>query len=290
MDLDTGDNHRLLAGRNAAHGFANRLGQNFGIAGGRFARGRVGAVGNQAHHVARQLDIARPPVAHHRRQHPVDLAEGRVRVVQFRLGAADAAEHLGLRMEVFHAVVQERIIEPLAQPRRAANDHHRRLLRIGPRDRIAQTQAAHAIRDAHRADAVEPGVGVGRETGAVFARATDQLDRALLDHHVERQHVIAGYAEDVAHPEILKPANQVVADRHAPDGRLMLGQSSRGGRSWLVLGRRHIELLSMECWGNRGTGAMPTLAVGMWWFSRVLDMPTASVGMAPNIIRLITGQ
>ena len=26
---------------------------------------------------------------------------------------------------------------------------------------------------------------------------------------------------------------------------------------------------------------MPTLAVGMWPFPRVIDMPTASVGMAP---------
>ncbi len=26
---------------------------------------------------------------------------------------------------------------------------------------------------------------------------------------------------------------------------------------------------------------MPTLAVGMSWLSRVFDMPTASVGMAP---------
>ena len=28
---------------------------------------------------------------------------------------------------------------------------------------------------------------------------------------------------------------------------------------------------------------MPTLAVGMWWFSRVFNMPTASVGMAPDL-------
>jgi hypothetical protein len=26
---------------------------------------------------------------------------------------------------------------------------------------------------------------------------------------------------------------------------------------------------------------MPTLVVGMWWFSRVFHMPTTSVGMAP---------
>ena len=30
---------------------------------------------------------------------------------------------------------------------------------------------------------------------------------------------------------------------------------------------------------------MPTLAVGMWWRSRILVMPTASVGMAPNFSR-----
>ena len=32
-----------------------------------------------------------------------------------------------------------------------------------------------------------------------------------------------------------------------------------------------------------GTGAMPTLAVGMWRSSRVSDMPTTSVGMAPSL-------
>ena len=28
---------------------------------------------------------------------------------------------------------------------------------------------------------------------------------------------------------------------------------------------------------------MPTLAVGMWCFFRVFNMPTASAGMAPNL-------
>jgi len=32
-----------------------------------------------------------------------------------------------------------------------------------------------------------------------------------------------------------------------------------------------------------GKGAMPTLAVGMSQFSRVSNMPTASVGMAPDL-------
>ena len=39
---------------------------------------------------------------------------------------------------------------------------------------------------------------------------------------------------------------------------------------------------SFLLWKILETGAMPTLAVGMWRFPRVLHMPTASVGMAPN--------
>ena len=68
--------------------------------------GVCGPSGTTLDHVARQLDVARPPVADHGGQHAVDLAQGRVRIVQLGLGAADAAEDLGLRVKVLHAVVQ----------------------------------------------------------------------------------------------------------------------------------------------------------------------------------------
>ena len=117
MDLHAGDDHRPLGGRDAADRLGHGLGQDLRVAGGRFAGRRVRAVGNDAHHVARQFDVARPPVANHGGQHAVDLAQGRLRIVQLRLGAADAAKHLRLRVEVLHAMVQERIVEPLPHAR-----------------------------------------------------------------------------------------------------------------------------------------------------------------------------
>ena len=114
---------------------------------------------------------------------------------------------------------KQRIVEPLAQAGRAADDHHRRFLGIGPGDRVAQAQPAHAIGHADGADAVDAGVGVGGEAGAVFAGAADQSQRAVLHQRVERQHVIAGDAEDVADAVILQPADQVVADRQPRNGR-----------------------------------------------------------------------
>ena len=88
MDLDAGDDHRplrLAAMRRAASATASARasGSLAGSAGGR----RVRAVGHDVDHVARQLDVARPPVADHGRQHAVDLAEGRVRIVQLGVGA-----------------------------------------------------------------------------------------------------------------------------------------------------------------------------------------------------------
>ena len=222
MHLDAGDDHRPLGWPRCGArprppprpGPRDRWRAFCGV-------GVCGPSGTTLDHVARQFDVARPAVANHGRQHAVDLAQGRVRIVQLGLGAADAAKHLGLRVKVLHAMVQQRIVEPLAHAGRAADDHHRRLLGIGPGDRVAQAQPAHAIGDADRPDAVEAGVGVGGEPGAVLPRAADQVDRALLQHRVERQHVVAGDAENVADAEILEPADQVVADRHAPDGRLV---------------------------------------------------------------------
>ena len=143
------------------------------------------------------------------------------------------SKDLELRAEVPHPVVQQRIVDPLAQPGRAADHHHRRLLGVGPGDRIAEAQPADAIRHADRPDAVDAGVGVGGEPGAVFARAADHADRALFQHAVEREHVVAGNAEDVANAVVLQPADQVLADRQPgfQGGRTAKGRRHRADRS-----------------------------------------------------------
>ena len=115
---------------------------------------------------------------------------------------ANAAEYFGLGVEVLHLVVEERIVEAFTQARRAGNDHHRRFFGIGPGDRVAEAQSAHAIGDADRADAVDAGVGVGGEAGAVLAGAADQSQPALFQLRVEGKDVIARNAEHVAHARL----------------------------------------------------------------------------------------
>ena len=177
VDLDAGDDHRPLGWRRCgATASPTASAKRLGIAGGLLCDGRVRAVGHHADHVARQFDVARPPVADHRRQHAVDLAAGpcadrSVRPRRSRCGGTPrpACENPCTRW------CSSGLLNRSRMPGRAADDHHRRFLGIGPGDRIAQAQPAHAIGDAHRPDAVEPGVGVGGEAGAVLARAADQI-------------------------------------------------------------------------------------------------------------------
>ena len=165
------------------------------------------------HLVARQLEIDRPLVPHGRLEHPVDLAERRLRPVEHRRGHRDLLEDLELRLEPLDLVVQERVARPLRDPRRAAQHDHRRLLGVGPGDAVARREPAHAVGHADAAQPVNPRVGVGREARVVFAGHADQLDRALLDHLVEREDVIAGDAEDVLDPQRPQALDQVLADR-----------------------------------------------------------------------------
>ena len=171
-------------------------------------------------HVARNLDVHGPLVAGARGQHAIDLAERRERVAQLGAGDAQLLEHVVLRAEVADHVVQERVVNPLAQAGRAGDHHHGRLLGVGAGDRVANAQAADAVGDAQRAHAVDAGVGVGREAGAVLARAADRADRAFLEHRVERQHVVARNAEHVGDAVVLQPVDQ--------DSRRSTGGDCRG--------------------------------------------------------------
>jgi hypothetical protein len=191
--------------------------------------------------VAGNLDVARPLVAGDRVEHPVDLAEGDSRVVELGAGHAQLLEDLDLRPKVLHLVVQERIVDPLAHPRRAADDNDGRLLGVGPGDRVADRQPAHAVRDADRAEAVDPSVGVGREARAVLARAADDLDRAFFELAVKRENVVAGNPEDVLEAVVLKPPDQVLADRK-PLGRPR-GVVGRSGMPGDRIQSRHGKLL-----------------------------------------------
>ena len=149
-------------------------------------------------HVARNFDVHRPLVTGARRQHAVDLAERRERIGQLGAGDAQLFEHVVLRAKIADHVVQQRIVNPLAQAGRAGDHHDRRLLGIRPGDRVADAQAADAVGDAQRAHAVDAGVGIGGEAGAILARAADVLSGLCFEHRVERQDVVARDAEHVA--------------------------------------------------------------------------------------------
>ena len=182
-------------------------------------------VGHHRDHVARNLDVDRPLVAGRRVQHAIDLVERHQRLVQLGAGDAQLVEHVVLRAKIAHPVVQQRIVHPLAQTRRTGDHHHRRLLGIGPGDRIAQAQPPHAIGDADGPHAMHAGVGVGREAGAILARAADRPQRALFQQRIEPQHVVARNPEDVPDAVILQAANQIFADRQARDRRGGRGNS-----------------------------------------------------------------
>ena len=77
------------------------------------------------HEIARQFEIHGPLVTHRRVQHAVDLGERRVGIVEHGRGNGDLIEHPPLRVELAHLVMQQRILLPLAHPRRAADDDHR---------------------------------------------------------------------------------------------------------------------------------------------------------------------
>ena len=82
-----------------------------------------------------------------------------------------------------------------------------------------------AVGDADAPQPVQPGIGVGGEPGVVLAGHAHEPDRAVLDHLVERQHVVAGDPEDVLDPQRVQPVDQVLADgRH---GRLGVAVASR---------------------------------------------------------------
>ena len=64
-----------------------------------------------------KFQIDRPLVSGGGIQHAIDFAERFVRVVQLGAGDADFLEHVGLRVKIAHLVVQQRIVDSLAQAR-----------------------------------------------------------------------------------------------------------------------------------------------------------------------------
>ena len=220
MDLDVGQDHGTLRGREQGGGLVERLAQGLGVA-RRQPLGRpvrLDLPGEDL--VPRQLEIHRPLVPDGRLQHPVDLLQRGLGLVQHGRGDRDLLEDLELRLESLDLVMEQGVMRPLRQPGRAAQHDHRRLLGVRPRDAVAGAQPAHAVRHADAAQAVDPRIGVGREPRVVLSGHPHQPDRALLDQLVQLEDVVAGYAEDVLDPQGAQPVDQVLADRrHRRSGR-----------------------------------------------------------------------
>ena len=194
------------------------------LAAGRTRR-RMRPVRHDVHHVAGQLDIARPLVA--RRRAPARGRCGGKRCCGSSSWASAPHSRRKTSAWVWKSLTlwcSSGLLNRSRRPGAPADHDHRRLLGIGPGDRIAEAQPAHAIGHADRADAVDPGVGVGGKAGAVLARAADQPQRALFHHRVERQHVVAGDAENVPHAVVAQTADKVLADRNARERLLAAGQ------------------------------------------------------------------
>ena len=116
VDFHARQDDRALGGGDPPRGLADGLASASGVARRLLPRGLVRALGHDADHIARQLDIARPPERKAACEHAIDLLQGCLRVVQFGVGAADAAEDLGLGAKVLHVVVQQGIVERSLRP------------------------------------------------------------------------------------------------------------------------------------------------------------------------------
>ena len=218
MDLDTGENDRSLAAGEQRGSFVGRFGSGVRVAARFGAMERMRDVRDDMHHVARDFDEDGSLETLARVENPVDFAERIDGVGQIGPGDTKFLENFHLCMKVPDLVVEQRIIDPLVQSGRTGDQHDRRFLGVSSGNGVADAESPHAIRDTDRSHPVNAGIGVGRETGTVLARAADHVDRALLEHAVEGQHVVAGNAKDRPNSVVLQPANEVLADREPFSG------------------------------------------------------------------------
>ncbi len=175
LDFDVGQDDRALGGVDARQHLGHGFAQGDGVWFRRRPRGLRLHSHRRIDHVAGQFDVDRPLVLHGGGQHAVDLPRGRLRVVQHGGRLGQLLEDLELGVEVAHLVVQQRIAQALVHARRAADDHHRRLLGVGLGGGVGDLQPADAVGDADHAQAVEPGVGIGREARALLVAGVDDL-------------------------------------------------------------------------------------------------------------------
>jgi len=132
-------------------------------------------VDRRVDHIAGQFDVDRALGLDGSVEHAVDLPRRGLWVVQHGGGLGQLLEHLELRVEVAHLVVEQRVAQALVHARRATDDDHRRLLGVGLGGGVGDLQPADAVGDADHAQAVEPGVGIGGKARALLVAGVDDL-------------------------------------------------------------------------------------------------------------------
>ena len=131
-------------------------------------------------------------------QHARDLARRGGRIGQHRLIAGDFPEYRELGIDIARLMMKQQPALAFARAGSARDHHHRRALGIGARDRIDEIEGAGAIGHDRNADAaVKARRRIRRETHRrLVAQFEMRQDPRSLDRLVERQHEIAGNAED----------------------------------------------------------------------------------------------
>ncbi len=212
VDFDAGVDDRLARLRNHGRRFRQRLRQRRRIAlvAGRHPRVRVRRA--RLDTVARQLEVDRALRRPRQVQAAVDFAKGGVRVVQRDCGDRDLREHIELGRERSHPMMEQRIASPFIDAGGAADDDHRRLLRIGTGHRVDEAQATHAVGDTDRPDALDARIGVRRVARVELIGSADHTDGTVFEQPVEAEHEIARDTEDVGEAHRLQACDQVLAD------------------------------------------------------------------------------
>ena len=141
--FDTRHQHRPLGGREARQDFIGTCVQRL-IIDHRLTQ-RDDRLARLGHHVARQLDIHRARLTQATGQYARNLGRGGTCIRQAGLVAGNFLVDGELRIERLRLVMQQQAGTRFALARRAGDDHHGRLLRVGAGHRVDHVERTRAV-------------------------------------------------------------------------------------------------------------------------------------------------
>ena len=188
---------------------------------------RAGRAAGPAGHVGGQFEVARQLPGEAGGEHAVDLGGSGFRIGQEGRAGGDLAVDVELQLVVVHQMVHPR--PRLAPPRRRrpGHDDQRHLLGKGSRDGVQDAQPAHAVGHHRAAQPSHAGIAVGRIAGVQLVAGSHPADRAGHDFVEEIQHVVARHPEQMVHPRLLQPVQNVARNRvFLRHGGLLFGRGA----------------------------------------------------------------